>query len=119
VQPINLRPTKSGDAFAIAYDDPKAVPPAEFRLDLGVWVPENLKIAGSVIEKFIPAGRYAITMHKGSRERLGDTVYPLYREWIPNSGEKLGDFPCVFCYLNVEHDVAEIELLTECWVLLK
>jgi MFS family permease len=32
--------------------------------------------------------------------------------------EKL-DWPCIFCYHNFEHEVAETELLTECWLLLK
>lgn len=117
-QPVNLKP-KAGDAFAIAYDDPKTTPAPEFRVDLGIRVPENLRLSDPVIEKYIPGGRYAVTTHKGSREKLGDTVYPLYREWLPDSGEELGDFPCIFSYLNFEHEVAETELLTECWVLLK
>lgn len=117
-QAINLKP-KAGDAFAFGYDDPKTTPASEFRMDLGIKVPENLKVDGPVVEKFIPAGRYAVTMHKGSRDKLGDTVYPLYREWIPQSGEELGDLPCIFCYYNFDQEVAETELLTECWLLLK
>lgn len=119
-QTISLKP-KPGESFAIAYDDPKTVAPDEFRLDLGIKIPENLnfKFEGTIVEKYLPAGRYAITMHKGSRDHIGDTVYPLYREWLPNAGEELGDFPCVFCYCNFDHEVAETELLTECWILLK
>lgn len=118
-QPMNLKP-KSGDSFAFGYDDPRVVTPDEFRMDLGVRIPESLTIDSDVIvEKRIPAGRYAVALHKGSREQLGDTVYPMYREWLPQSGEELGDLPCVFSYLNFEHDVAETELLTEVWLLLK
>lgn len=117
-QSISLKP-KPGEAFGIAYDDPNITLASEFRFDLGIKVPENLKLDGVVIEKYLPSGRYAIAMHKGSHANMGDTVYPLYREWLPNSGEQLGDFPCVFCYFNFEHEVAETELLTECWLLLK
>jgi AraC family transcriptional regulator len=117
-QSVNLKP-KPGEAFALGYDDPKTTPPLEFRMDLGIKVPENIKLDGEVIEKYLPSGRYAIAMHKGSHDALGDTVYPLYREWFPNTGEQLGDLPCVFCYYNFEHEVAETELLTECWLLLK
>ncbi len=46
-------------------------------------------------------------------------VYALYRDWLPGSKEELGDLPCVFCYYNFDHEVAETELLTECWLLLK
>lgn len=117
-QSMNLKP-KPGESFAFAYNDPKTTPPSEFSFDIGIQVPESLKLSKTVVEKFLPAGRYAVAMHKGSRDNIGDTVYPLYREWLPNSGEQLGDLPCVFCYFNFEHEVAETELLTECWLLLK
>lgn len=113
---LSLEPGKS---FAIAYDDPKITPAEKFRLDLGIKVPENLRLEGDIVEKYLPSGRYAVAMHKGSRNNIGDTIYALYREWLPNAGEELGDFPCVFCYHNFEDKVAETELLTECWLLLK
>ncbi len=117
-QVMNLKP-KAGEAFAFAYDDPKTTEPAEFRFDLGITVPEQLKLEGDIVEKRLPAGRYAVAMHKGSRDNIGDTVYSLYRDWLPNSKEELGDLPCIFCYYNFDHEVAETELLTECWLLLK
>ncbi len=117
-QPVNLKP-KPGEAFGFGYDDPKITPAAEFRFDLGITIPEHLVLKGEVVEKRLPAGRYAVTMHKGSHDNIGDTVYALYRDWLPNSGEELADLPCVFCYYNFEHEVAETELLTECWLFLK
>ena len=117
-QTINLKP-KAGDAFGFAYDDPETTAPEEFRFDLAITVPENLKLTGEIIEKRLPAGRYAVVMHKGSRSTISDTIYGLYRDWLPKSGENLGDLPCIFCYYNFDHEVAETELLTECWLLLK
>lgn len=117
-QVINLKP-KPGDAFAFGYDDPKTTAPEKFRMDLGIKVPESLKLTHEIVEKYLPAGRYAVTLHRGSRENLGDTVYPLYREWLPNSGEKLADLPCIFCYYNFEYEVADTESLTEVWLLLR
>lgn len=109
---------KAGEAFGFAYDDPKITNPQEFRFDLGIMVPEQLKLTGEVVEKRLPSGRYAVTLHKGSRDHIGETVYALYRDWLPHSGEKLGDLPCIFCYYNFDHEVAETESLTECWLLL-
>lgn len=117
-QSINLKP-KPGESFGFAYDDPKTTPAAEFRFDLGITVPEQLKLEGGVVEKRLPAGRYAVAVHKGSRETIGETVYGLYRDWLPQSEEELGNLPCLFCYYNFDHEVAETELLTECWLLLK
>lgn len=117
-QPISVKP-KAGEAFGLAYDDPKITPAAEFRFDLGLTVPSQLKLQGEIIEKKLPAGRYAVAVHKGSRDNIGDTVYHLYRDWLPQSGEELGEFPCIFSYYNFDHEVAETELITECWLLLK
>lgn len=116
-QSVNLKP-KAGEAFGFAYDDPKLTP-ADFRFDLGIAIPEHLTLKGEVVEKRLPEGRYAVAIHKGSRDKIGDTVYALYRNWLPDSGAELADLPCIFCYYNFDHEVAETELLTECWLLLK
>src|SRR4029079_3299328 len=89
-QSVNVKP-KAGEAFAFAYDDPKTTPATEFRFDLGISVPEQLKLGGELVEKKLPAGRYAVAMHKGSRDNISDTIYGLYREWLPKSNEELGD----------------------------
>jgi len=117
-QSINLTP-KAGESFGFAYTDPKLTPAKDFRFGLAITIPEQLSLKGEVTEKRLPAGRYAVAIHKGSRDIIGDTVYALYRDWLPNSGEELADLPCIFCYYNFEHEVAETELLTECWLLLK
>ncbi len=116
-QSINLKP-KAGEAFGFAYDDPKTTEPSDFRFDLAITVPEQIKLGGKIVEKRLPAGRYAVATHKGTRDTISDTVYSLYRDWLPSSGEHLGDLPCIFCYYNFDHEVAETELLTECWLLL-
>ncbi len=117
-QPVDLRP-KPGEAFGFGYNDPNTVPAEDFRFDLALTVPQGFSLDSRVIEKELPAGRYAIAIHKGSRSNMSDTIYGLYRDWLPESGEELGDLPCIFCYYNFDHEVAETELLTEIWVLLK
>jgi len=117
-QPMNLKPGP-GEAFGFAYDDPKTTAAEDFRFDLAITVPKGLKLDGEIVERELPAGRYAVAMHKGSRDNISETVYGLYRDWLPESKEELADLPCVFCYYNFDHEVAETELLTECWLLLK
>lgn len=51
--------------------------------------------------------------HLGSRDRIADSVYYLYRDWLPDSGEELRDFPLFFHYLNLVPFVAEHELVTD------
>lgn len=117
-QPIDIKP-KPGEAFGFGYTDPKEVPAEEFRFGLAITVPEQLKLDGEIIEKQLSAGRYAVISHKGPREDINEKIYWLYRDWLPASKEELGDLPCIFCYYNFDHEVAETELLTEVWLLLK
>lgn len=117
-QSMNLKP-EPGESFGFAYDDPKTASPEDFRFDLGITVSQSLKIDGEVVERELPAGRYAVALHKASRDNISETVFGLYRDWLPKSKEELADLPCIFCYYNFDHEVAETELLTECWLLLK
>lgn len=116
-QSMDLKLTP-GEAFGLGYDDPRKVAPEAFRHDLGITVPEQLKLSGGVVEKHLPAGRYAVIRHQGSRSNIDETVYALYH-WVADAGENLGDLPVIFCHYNFDHEVAETELLTECWLLLQ
>lgn len=110
---------KPGEAFGIGYHDPRDVPTQDFRFDLAISIPDNLTLTDQVEERRLPYGRYAVTLHKGSHDNIGDTVHYLYRDWLEESGEELGDLPVIFSYQNFAHEVAETELLTEIWLKLK
>ncbi|GFO66414.1 AraC family transcriptional regulator [Geomonas paludis] len=115
-----LSPVKQALTFGIVYDDPAVTEPELFRFDIcgtvSEPVPENPQGVGNGI---IPAGRCAVARHLGCHDRIGDTVYPLCRDWFPQSGEELRDFPIFFHYLNLVPDVAEHELVTDIYLPLK
>jgi len=117
-QAIDLK-AKVNETLGLAYDDPKTTSAEDFRFDFGITVPEKMKLSGDIIEKRLPTGRYVVTIHKGTHDNIGNTLSGLYTDWLPASGEELGDLPCIFKYLNFPDEVAETELLTECWLLLK
>ena len=72
-----------------------------------------------VITKTIPGGRCAVVRHMGSPDHISGSVYHLYRNWLPHSGEELRDFPVYFEYLNLKIDTPEHELLTDVHLPLK
>lgn len=115
-----LSPVASSDTFGIAYDDPNTTEPEQFRFDIGGEV-ETIVPANSqgVINKVIPGGRCARLRHLGSHERLGESAYYLYRDWLPQSGEELRDFPLFFLYQNLITDTPEHELITDLYLPLK
>lgn len=112
-----LSPVKTSRTFGIAYHDPETTEPEQFRFDIcgevNAPVPENPQ---GVVNGVIQGGRCAMALHLGSHDRMGDTIYPLYREWLPQSGEKLRDFPLFFRYVNLMPEVAEHELVTEVYL---
>jgi AraC family transcriptional regulator len=115
-----LSPVKTSETFGIPYSDPSDTADEEFRFDIcGTHkgpVPVN---DYGVKAGIIPGGRCAVAQHKGSHDSISETVYYLYRQWLPDSGEALRDFPCFFHYLNFVHEVDECELLTDIYLPIK
>jgi len=60
-------------------------------------------------------GKCAVARHIGSRENVAAAIY-LIKEWLPKSGEKLRDSPVIFHYINVGHDIAEEEMITDVYL---
>lgn len=85
-----LSPVNESRSFGVPYGDPESTPPAEFRLDIcgevKAPVPANRQ---GVTTKTIPGGRCAILRHEGTLDTIASTVYALYRDWLPGSGEEL------------------------------
>ncbi len=115
-----LSSVNSSKTFGLAYDNPDTTEPARFRFDIcgevQAPVPDNPQ---GVVTKNIPGGRCAVVRHHGDHQRLGETIYPLYRDWLPASGEELRDFPLFFHYLNLMPETPEHELLTDVYLPLK
>ena len=119
-QSVNLKP-KLETSLGVAYDDPNAVQPEDYRFDLGLSGPEKFNFDSNnevVVEKVIPGSKYAVAKHRGSRENLAETTYPL-DERAQSKGYEPGNFPCLFRYENFEHEAAETELKTGVMVLFK
>ncbi|MDD2770019.1 MAG: AraC family transcriptional regulator [Methylococcus sp.] len=115
-----LSPVATSKTFGIAYDDPETTEPAKFRFDIcGSVTSEVPANPQGIVNKLIPGGRCAVVRHFGSHDRLGDSAYYLYREWLPESGEELRDFPLFFHYLNLMPDAPEHELVTDVYLPLK
>ncbi len=116
----SLSPVATSNTYGVAYSDPAQTAPSEFRFDIcgsvRKEVPSNPQ---GVITKFIPGGRCAVLRHIGSTDAIGDSVHPLYSEWLPASGEELRDFPCYFHYIKRMPTVAEHEQVTDIYLPLK
>ena len=115
-----LSPVANSQTYGIAWHDPQTTPPEQFRFDIcgsvTAPIPEN---AFGVVNAEIPGGRCAVVRHQGSLDSLSDSVWYLFREWLPGSGETPRDFPVFFQYLNFVHEVPEHALLTDIYLPLR
>jgi AraC family transcriptional regulator len=83
--------------FNILYNDPYKVVPEHFRLDIGTATKNDIKPNDMGIAlKIIPAGRCARLRYIGIEEGFVQVLSYLYTDWLPQSGERLRDFP-LYC----------------------
>lgn len=102
--------------LALYHDDPETTPSAELRSDAAVAVPEGAPVPEGLAEQRSPAGRYAMTIHVGPYERIGETWARLKGQWLPASGERMGKGPSYEIYRNTPAEVPKEQLVTEIYV---
>lgn len=112
----NGYPPGRGKTFGVHYTDPVTTLPEDYRLDICLSVEAPVKPnPQGVVTKTIPGGRCACVRHVGSRHDIHPAEW-LYREWLPQSGEALRDFPIFFHYVNVGPAVKEHEMITDVYL---
>lgn len=115
-----LSPVKTSKTFGIPYSDPKTTDPEKFRWDICGSIDGEVPVNSYGVQTgVIPGGRCARVQHRGSHDHLDRSIYDVYRNWLPQSGEDIRDYPCFFHYLNFIHEVDECDLLTDIYFPLK
>ena len=99
--------------IGIYYDDPETTPAADLRSDAAIVISEATPLPAGVVERRLPAGRYASTTFVGPYERLGDTWARFMGEWLPRSGQRLSNGASYEVYRNTPNDVPPEKLVTE------
>jgi AraC family transcriptional regulator len=105
-----------GAMIAIYYDDPETTPQDELRSDAALVVPEDVRLPEGLVEQHLPAGRYAHTVHVGPYEHLGDVWARFLGEWLPASGNRIGEGVSYEIYVNNPMQVPKNELRTELYL---
>ena len=105
--------------YGVHYTDPRTTPPADHRVDFCVSVEHEIPPnPQGVVNKIIPGARCALARHLGSRAHNTTAIF-LHEEWLPRSGEALGNFPIFFHYVNVGPNVQENEMITDVYLPLR
>ena len=98
---------------AIYEDDPDAVPPADLRSAAGTVIDPDTRIPCDLVERTVPAGRYAIMRYIGPYSSMHDAYRWLYGRWLPSSGEEPRDHPIVEEYLTDPASTPPVDAVTD------
>ncbi len=102
--------------LALYFDDPESTPVNELRSDAALSVAAGKAIPSTLVEKKLPSGRYARTLHEGSYALLGDAWARFMGQWLPQSGHRVGSGVSFERYLNTPIDVPVEALRTELYI---
>ncbi|VVQ38062.1 HTH-type transcriptional activator RhaS [Pseudomonas fluorescens] len=110
-------PVKSSRSFGIPFGNPDTTPPEAFRFAICGEIHEAVAANEfGVTERVILGGRCVVVRHVGSTDHIGETIYPIYRDWLPTSGEELRDQPLFFDYLSVYPETPQDQWQTDIYV---
>lgn len=113
-------PVQSSRTFGIPRSNPDTTPPEEFRFDICGEIDEPVAPnAHGVRELHLPTSRCAVVRHVGSTDHIGETIYPIFRDWLPSSGEELRDQPLFFHYLSAYPETPVEQWQTDIYIPLR
>ena len=98
---------------AIYEDDPDAIPRADLRSAAGIVVDPGTTIPNDLVERTVPAGRYAIMHYVGPYSSMHAAYLWLYGQWLPSSGEEPRDHPIIEEYLTDPATTPPVDAVTD------
>jgi AraC family transcriptional regulator len=106
-------------SYGVHHTDPRITQPSDHHVDFCLSIDQEVAPNSiGIINKVIPNNRCALARDIGSRYNNKAAVY-LYEQWLPHSGEFVGNFPIFFHYVNVGPNVREEEMITDVYLPLK
>jgi len=99
--------------LGICYDDPEVTDEGKIRYDACVTVDYSFVSADGIGRQNIKGGEYAVAVHKGSFDTIGDAYKYIYSEWLPGSGREVENGPSIEVYLKNPDRVPPEEMETE------
>ncbi len=99
--------------LGICHDDPAVTPQDKLRYDACITVGPDVTPGGEVGITEAGGGRFAVAIHRGPYDNLGDTWTALCAEWIPANNLVPRMAPCFEIYRNDAADTPAADLITE------
>jgi AraC family transcriptional regulator len=85
----------------------------------GVMVADDAPLPEGLVERRLPACRYAVFSHRGHVSGLRPLLDAIFREWLPRSEEAASGDPDFIEVYGDDFDPARLEGVIEVWVPLR
>ena len=102
--------------LGIYYDNPKITFADQLSCDICLRVCKEPQPDNEIGVKKIASGKYAVFIHIGPYNEVGDTYDKIYGEWLPQSGYQTGNKPCYEKYISDPRRVIPEKLKTELYI---
>jgi AraC family transcriptional regulator len=102
--------------LGLCHDDPSVTPPDKLRYDACLVIKKDIEPEGDVGVQTIAGGDYAVAIHRGPYEKLGETYAALCGQWIPGRGREIRSAPSFEIYKNNPQHTKPEKLVTEIYV---
>ncbi len=102
--------------LGICHDDPEVTPPDRIRYDACVAVGAEFVPQGEIGAVDFPSGDHAMIVHHGPYDRLGETYFRLYGQWLPAGGRRPRAAPCFEVYVNSPFHTPPEKLVTQIYL---
>jgi AraC family transcriptional regulator len=99
--------------LGIVQDDPDITAPEKLRYDAALVVSSSVTASGEIGIQDVGPGEYAVALHAGPYNTLGQTYARMCGEWLPGSGRELASAAAVEFYLNSPMTAPPEQLRTE------
>ncbi len=108
----------NGDSkyIGISYDDPDVTEEENLRYDACITINKEVFPEGEVGVQVIKGGLFAVFLHEGSYNNLKQTYRNIFGNWLPKSGMKPRDVPCLEVYHSCAEQVKEEDMRTEIYI---
>ena len=102
--------------YGVHYTDSRSASPSDHHVDFCVSIDAEVEPNSfGIVNKVIPRNRCAFARDIGFRHNNKAALY-LYENWLPQSGEIVGNFPIFFHYVNVGPGVKRDEMITDVYL---
>lgn len=110
---------RNTEFIGLSFDNPTITEPQNCRFYACFTISKEVKPSGIFGVQTIKGGLYAIFIHKGPYEKLLDTYYNIFLQWLPTSIYVLRNGCCYEKYLNSPNQASSQDILTEIYVPIK